>query len=270
MFNFRKLAETAGAAALAASALSCAAQAGDAPAFGYTVNLGLQSDYRFRGISQRAEDPAMQGGADFTYGAWYFGLWSSMINFGADATGHNIANAELDIYGGYKYTWGPVTFDLGFIYYEYPGSRNTILGGIPGSNDTNYVEGKLGVSGNLTKELALAATFYISPDYTAETGTVETIEGTATYTLPKVWIFDPSISGRVGYQHGDDAAYKALIANGSNDYVYWDAGITLNVEKFSFDFRYVDTNISNAGNFCTGMVLRCDATFMFTTKVTLP
>jgi uncharacterized protein (TIGR02001 family) len=270
MFNMKKFAEVAGAAALALSGLSCVAKADDAPAFAYTFNLGVTSDYRFRGISQRKEDPALQGGADFTYGQWYFGLWGSMINFGRDINDNNIADSELDIYGGYKHVWGPVTFDLGVIYYEYANSTNTVAGGIPGSNDTNYVEGKLGVSGNLTKDLALLATLYVSPDYTGETGTVETIEGTATYTLPKVWIFDPAISGRVGYQHGDDAAYKTLIANGSSDYVYWDAGITLNVEKFSFDFRYVDTNISNTGNFCTGSLLQCDANFVFTAKVTLP
>ena len=39
-------------------------------------------------------------------------------------------------------------------------------------------------------------------------------------------------------------------------------------DKFSFDFRYVDTDISNAGSFCTGVVLQCDSTFMFTAKVT--
>ncbi len=270
MLNLRKLLEAAGAIALATAGFGSAARADDAPAFAYTFNLGVQSDYRFRGISQKTEDPAVQGGTDLSYGIAYFGLWSSMIDFGNDINNHNIAPVELDIYGGIKPVLGPVTFDLGVIYYAYPGSKDTVIGGIPGSNETDYVEFKLGASGNPMKELTLGVTGYWSPDYTGETGSVFTVEGTASYALPKVWVFDPSISARYGYQKGEDAAYKALIANTSNNYSYWDAGITLTVEKFSFDFRYVDTDISNAGSFCTGVVLQCDSTFMFTAKATLP
>ena len=270
MHSLRKLFEVAGVMVLAMAGFGGAARADDPPAFAYTFNLGVQSDYRFRGISQKTEDPAIQGGTDLSYGIAYFGLWSSLIDFGNDINNHNIAPVELDIYGGIKPVLGPVTFDLGVIYYAYPGSKDTVIGGIPGSNETDYVELKAGASFNPIKELALGVIGYWSPEYTGETGSVVTVEGTASYTLPKVWIFDPVVSGRLGYQHGDDAAYKSLIANTDSSYMYWDAGITLTVEKFSFDFRYVDTDISNAGSFCTGVVLQCDSTFMFTAKVTLP
>ena len=39
-----------------------------------------------------------------------------------------------------------------------------------------------------------------------------TVEGTASYALPKIWKLDPAISGRLGYQHGDaeDTHYQAV------------------------------------------------------------
>ena len=44
--------------------------------------------------------------------------------------------------------------------------------------------------------------------------------------------------------------------------------MTLAIEKFSFDFRYWNTDISNAGKFCTGAVLQCDGQFAFLAKFT--
>jgi uncharacterized protein (TIGR02001 family) len=253
------------------------ARAGDAPAFAYTFNIGVVSDYRFRGISQKKEEPAIQGGVDFSYGIGYFGLWGSNIDFGDDSLGRGIAPVEIDIYGGIKPVWGPVTFDLGLLYYAYPGARDTFAGGLAGSNEIDYFEGKIGASMNPVTNLTTGVTVYYSPDYTLETGSVVSVEGTAAYVLPKIWIFDPSISGRIGFQHGDDIAYKNLTSNGSSSYLYWDAGLTLTVEKLALDFRYVDTDIANnnaaggfADNFCNGTVLQCGSAFVFSAKITLP
>lgn len=120
----------AGACALAVSAsagltaLPGAARADDAPAFAYSFNIGGYSDYRFRGVSQTADTPAVQGGVDLTYGIGYFGLWGSRLDFGKNPIGQELANTELDIYGGIKPVLGPVTFDIGVIYYDYPGAKD--------------------------------------------------------------------------------------------------------------------------------------------------
>ncbi len=282
-----KLVKIAGAGALALTtlastlamslAVSSQARADDPPAFAYTFNIGAVSDYRFRGISQTAEDPAVQGGVDVSYGIGYFGLWGSSLDFGVDNLGSGIAPVEIDIYGGIKPVWGPLTFDLGVLYYAYPGSIDTFNGGVAGSNRIDYVEGKFGVSANPVKELTTGIVVYYSPDYTLETGSVVTVEGTASYALPKIWKFDPAISGRLGYQHGDDLAYKSLISNGDSSYLYWDVGVTFTLEKFAFDFRYIDTDIANnnavggfADTFCKGAVAQCDSAFVFSIKATLP
>ena len=82
-----------------------------------SANVGYTTDYVFRGISQSNEDAAVQGGVDFTCGRFYIGTWGSSIAFGGSAT-------EIDVYGGVRTKTGPVNWDLGFIYYAYPGASS--------------------------------------------------------------------------------------------------------------------------------------------------
>ena len=70
-------------------------------------NVGAVTDYRYRGISQTRLEPALQGGADFAHkSGFYVGTWASSIKWIKDAGGD--ADAEVDIYGGYKFAAGPV------------------------------------------------------------------------------------------------------------------------------------------------------------------
>src|SRR5262245_21915592 len=83
-----------------------------------SANVGYTTDYVFRGISQSNEDAAVQGGVDLTCGRFYIGTWASSINLsGGSAT-------EIDVYGGVRMKTGPVNWDLGFIYYAYPGASS--------------------------------------------------------------------------------------------------------------------------------------------------
>ena len=111
------------AALLAVSALPSLAQtttaAAPEPEFTITGNVGLFSDYRFRGISQTNKKPAIQGGIDFAHNSgFYLGNWNSNI----DSAGFSGANIEMDFYGGWKTTIEGFGLDLGAIYYYYPGS----------------------------------------------------------------------------------------------------------------------------------------------------
>ena len=47
-------------------------------------NVGVFSDYVYRGYSQTNEDPAIQGGMDLTAGNFYAGVWASNVDFGDD------------------------------------------------------------------------------------------------------------------------------------------------------------------------------------------
>jgi uncharacterized protein (TIGR02001 family) len=96
-----------------------AAPAPAATALEVAYNVGLVSDYRYRGISQTRLQPAVQGGVDLTYGAWYAGAWASNVKWVKDSGGN--ANAEIDLYGGYKYAVNDdVTVDVGVLAYQYP------------------------------------------------------------------------------------------------------------------------------------------------------
>lgn len=103
---------------LAATSLGALAQ-GAAKPWSVSGNVGLFSEYRFRGISQTDRDPALQGGLDLVHASGlYLGNWNSNV----DSAFYNGANLEMDFYGGYKKSFGGVGLDVGLIHYYYPGS----------------------------------------------------------------------------------------------------------------------------------------------------
>jgi uncharacterized protein (TIGR02001 family) len=124
---------------LAASGALLAQTKAPEPDYTASVNVGGVTDYRYRGISQSRLKPAIQGGADFAHkSGFYIGTWASSIKWVKDAGGD--ANAEVDLYGGYKFTAGPVGLDVGVLRYLYPGSA------LPVNPDTTelYVAGTWG------------------------------------------------------------------------------------------------------------------------------
>jgi len=117
---------------VAACCASNFAQAGE-PASPHTVtgNIGLFSQYVFRGLTQTNKDPALQGGLDYSHSSgFYLGTWGSNISWLRDGSPtpayRSGGSLELDFYGGVKGNIGSsdFTFDLGALYYWYPGDAN--------------------------------------------------------------------------------------------------------------------------------------------------
>lgn len=110
------------------------AMAADASPHTFTGNVGVVSNYVFRGISQSAGKPALQGGFDYAHSSGlYAGTWASNVSWVADnywSAASSASNSlEIDIYGGYKGAiTGDLGFDLGLITYNYPGSNLTVGG----------------------------------------------------------------------------------------------------------------------------------------------
>lgn len=124
------------AAALTAATGNAVAQtAAPAPAatpeHSFSFNLGLTSDYRYRGISQSRLEPAISGGADYSHkSGFYLGTWASSIKWIKDIGGN--ADIELDLYGGYKGEIAKdLSFDVGVLSYVYPSNNLT-----PSANTT--------------------------------------------------------------------------------------------------------------------------------------
>jgi uncharacterized protein (TIGR02001 family) len=124
--------------ALALGSVSGLAQAQTAaPESSLSFNVGVTSDYRYRGISQSRLQPALQGGVDYAdKSGFYVGAWGSTIKFIKDS-GAAKGNVELDLYGGYKGTAGAVAYDVGFLRYEYVGNK---LGEVTGFANANTSE----------------------------------------------------------------------------------------------------------------------------------
>ena len=124
------------AASLIASAFAApAATAAEPSAHTFTGNVGLYSQYIFRGLRQTDKDPALQGGFDYSHASGvYLGTWASNISWLRDFNAYNSGGSlEWDFYGGYKGTIGKSDFgyDLGLLYYWYPGDAAP---GVPKAN----------------------------------------------------------------------------------------------------------------------------------------
>jgi hypothetical protein len=109
--KFLKLALVAAAASVA---MGGAAMAQDDSGLKLSYNVGVASDYIFRGISNTNTNGQVFGGVDATYGIGYAGVWTSNVDFGTSNP-----DQEIDVYAGVKPTVGAVSLDLGVIYYGY-------------------------------------------------------------------------------------------------------------------------------------------------------
>ena len=136
------------AAAVAVILTAGAASAQDSPEVAW--NLGVTSDYVFRGYSQTSEDPAIFGGVDVTAGSFYAGAWASNVDFGDDT------DAEVDIYGGYRTEVSGFAVDVGVVGYLYVSQ--------PAGADYDYAEFKAAAS-RAFGPVTLGAAVYWSPDF---------------------------------------------------------------------------------------------------------
>ena len=148
---------TALLAAAATAAMSGAAFAQDDSPLDLSFNVGAATDYVWRGVSQ-TDGPQISGGVDATVGGLvYAGTWISNVDFG---TG-NDTDFELDFYAGITPQLGPVSLDLGIMYYGYINA--------PSGSDQDFVEFKL--TGTVPVGPAtLGAGVYWSDDFFGGTG----------------------------------------------------------------------------------------------------
>ena len=108
----------------AAFAADAAPAAAPAPAYTVSYNVGLYSQYIFRGLTQTAEKPSIQGGVDFAHSSgFYLGAWGSNISWLEDGGTYDNSSLELDVYGGYANTIGDIGYNIGALQYIYPGKQ---------------------------------------------------------------------------------------------------------------------------------------------------
>ena len=216
----------------------------------FTVNIGLTSDYRFRGFTQTDGSAAVQGGADFTYNWFYAGVWATNVDFGQlpDTNGvlQNVGDYAIYSYVGAKHKFERTELDGGFIYYTYPSS--------PGFADLDFYEFYGAANYDFVpNDLVGGVTLYYTPDYQGGIGRNWIIESSLIKYLPKIgddW--QPSVSGLLAYSDGQPS-------EGGFDYWYWNVGASLLFDYFEFDVRFFDTfdvpNSIDCDDVCDGKIV---------------
>lgn len=197
----------------------------------FAGTAALTSDYRYRGVTQTQNDPAVQVGFALTHeSGLYAGVWGSNVNFGG-ADPH----LELDPYVGYATELpfaGKPTLDVGLWYYGYPSA-----------SDINWLElyAKLGFKDVLTSGDSLLGAVNYTNDFAGldENGWYVN----ATYNVPFAAGFGGVAS--VGYTKVDNYDFSD---SGSEDDTYVDlkVGLTYNVKSVSgltAELAAIGTNI---------------------------
>lgn len=191
-----------------------------AMAEGLSANVGLTTDYVFRGISKSDESAALQGGFDYEDpSGLYAGVWGSNIDFNNVDDG----SLELDFYGGFANEIDQFSYDVGAIYYSYPGSDSNL----------NYDFFEVYIAGSYDFELAsLSVGMNYSPEFFGDTGDALYYYAGVDVPLPH----DFSLVAHVGQQDIDD----------SKDYMDWSLGLGYNYMDFDFAVAYTDTDLDQS------------------------
>lgn len=183
-----------------------------------SYNAAVTSDYRFRGVSQSAQDPAISGGIDLTdKSGLYVGTWVSTIDFGPGTDAH----VELDLYGGYGWKGGGVDWDAGAIHYAYPGSK--------GSLDLAFTEVYLGGTYG-----PVAVKGYYTDDYSGPT------TKSAWYLVASGGVdLGTGVTLNLSLGQSGGGGIKDAFGDSYTDYK---VGVSKDFGGFGFDLSYVGTS----------------------------
>lgn len=220
------------------------AVAGTTQAGEFSATVTATSDYDFRGVTQTAQDPALQGSIDWAAdNGIYVGAWGSNVDFG-DCCDESM---ELDLYVGFA--GGDeegLTFDVGGVWYAYPGA-----------DDIDYPEIWAGIGYGM-----FGAKLWYSWDEFATDESAYYIEGSMDIPLPN----DFGISVHVGYSDGD--AFDNLV--GYQSYFDYSVGITKSIGNWGLELKWVDGSDWKELNNQPGDVLSSDARAIFSISTTVP
>lgn len=214
---------------LFASALLAATGAAQAE---LSANLGVQSNYYFRGVTQTDDKAAVSGGIDYNHeSGLYAGTWLSNVDFGGKE------DVEIDGYAGFGGDIGDtgLGYDISGWYYWYPGSGGDAQGG-----ELDYFE----VSGSLSWAWLTGTIAYTAWAEADGPGAFQ--EGDIWYELAidPGWSYEgfaPSAS--IGYYAFDDDGTNVGGTDLDLDYTTWSIGITKDAGDFgSFSVNYVQTD----------------------------
>jgi len=206
------------------------------PDWTFSSNVGIFSQYVFRGISQTNERPAVQGGFDVGHkSGFYVGTWLSNVSWLSDCQCGVSNSLEWDMYGGYKWDLGnDFMWDNGFLYYFYPGSYPS---GFTNPDTTEFYTALNWKMLQLKWSIGLGnKTFGIS-----NSSGSNYIEGNVNWDIvDKVndYIGKVTLIGHVGYQS----------FHNNNDFSYtdWKGGVAFDLSGYTIGLVGTGTNAKSA------------------------
>lgn len=212
----------------------------------FSANVGVFSDYTFRGISQTGNEPALQGGIDYSIDTGvngiglYLGTWGSNVDF----SDGDQASVEIDWYGGLSKSFGKLDTSIGFLYYTYPGAADRL--------NYDFVEATLSLGYAVTDSLSVGLGYNYTPENFGDSGTGHYVNGSVSYAVP-IKALDISLDASAGYVSIDKEAVF-----GTPDYWDWTIGATLSLTpNVAVTVFYTDTDLSTAD--CASGGNTCDA-----------
>ncbi len=227
---------------LAALAVPQVASAADASPHTITANVGLVSNYLYRGISQTDNGPALQGGIDYSHSSgFYAGLWGSNVSWisgGGPATGSS--SLEVDTYFGFKNTFATdFSYDVGFLRYNYPGNYTFPAASGLVKADTNEIYGAIG-----WKWLTAKYSYGLGDTFTAPNSKgTSYIDLTANYPVESL---GATLIAHYGKQTFKGYNTPAAYANSVLTYSDYKLGVTKDVGGYVFGLAYSKTNADPA------------------------
>lgn len=196
----------------------------------FSYNLGLYSQYIFRGLTQTAEEAALQGGVDYSHSSgFYAGAWASNVSWLEDAGAYENSSLEVDVYGGYAAEIGEtgIAYNVGLLQYLYPGSTNSGFK----SAETTEIYGSLGYGWVVGKVSVVVSDGAFGLD-DADGTTYSELNA----TIPLPW-YGLVASAHVGYQNFTGSG------NSTFDYTDWKLGLTKSWDNgVNLGLAYTDTD----------------------------
>jgi len=224
------------AAALAASFLAPAAFAEEAAGpHSFSGNFTISTDYMFRGISQTQNKPAVQGGLDYAHeSGLYAGVWGSNVKWVDTGNYKDNNSLELDLYGGYKNTLGPISYDLGMIRYYYPGDY------VNNSTSPDTTEVYVGLGWEF---LSFKYSHVVSENFVGWKGTDDqNTRGSQYYDLSASHAFDG------GWGVGAHVGHQKVKHNADASYTDWNIYVSKDFDIGTVKLMYSDTNADGCGS----------------------
>nr|VFK41460.1 MAG: conserved hypothetical protein [Candidatus Kentron sp. TC]VFK57034.1 MAG: conserved hypothetical protein [Candidatus Kentron sp. TC] len=222
----------------------------------FSANAAITTDYLFRGVSQTNENPAIQGGFDYTHApsGFYLGTWVSSVEFDTnDNTGD--AFVEMDFYGGIAGEFANgVSWDIGGIYYYYPNQKENFGGDF----DCLEVYGGLGYTFDAAAlQPTVGVKLSYSNDYFGEDGNSLYSEGSLELSLP----LDFGLGFHLGFSdvEGDKTTPKGY------DYLHGSTTLSKRIAGFNFALSYHgaigEDNCPANKDLCKALVLSASHNF---------